>query len=141
MKIRYEFANGDTMIVDVNDEIGRWILASRRREASDDRYHRRHCYSLDAAGDKSVWAASQAYNPEEIIDRMISEIEEETSREEKRRRFRSAMTHLTAKERELMNAVIYDGKTQAAFAREHKLDKGMISKRYKSALKKIKKYF
>ncbi|MDO4860764.1 MAG: hypothetical protein Q4A48_07065 [Bacillota bacterium] len=60
------------------------------------------------------------------------------SREEKRRRFRNAITHLTKKEQELLNAMIYEGKSQADYAREHKLDKGMISRRYKSAIQKIK---
>ena len=51
MKITYEFDNGDVMTVQVSDEIGRWILASRRREAADDKYHHRYCYSLDAVND------------------------------------------------------------------------------------------
>ena len=141
MKITYEFDNGDVVTVQVSDEIGRWILASRRREASDDKYHHRYCYSLDAANDKTDWIATRQYNPEDMIDRMIEKIEREASREEKRRRFRNAMTHLTKKEQELLQAMIYEGKSQADYAREHKLDKGMISRRYKSAIQKIKKYF
>ena len=106
LKITYEFDNGDVVTVQVSEEIGRWILASRRREASDDKYHHRYCYSLDAINDKTDWVATRQYNPEDMIDRMIEEIEQELSREEKRR-----------------------------------LDKGMISRRYKAAIKKIKKYF
>ena len=141
MKIRYEFATGDVMIVDVDDEIGAWILASRHREAADDKYHHRYCYSLDAVNDKSTWGSTRIYNPEDMMDRFISRIEQEKDRRHKRERLKAALTHLTVKERELMEAMIYEGKTQAAFAREHGLDKGMISRRYKSAMKKIKKYF
>lgn len=36
MKITYEFDNGDVVIVEASERIGKWILASRRREASDD---------------------------------------------------------------------------------------------------------
>lgn len=140
MKITYEFDSGDVVIVEASDRIGKWIMASRRREASDDKYHHRYCYSLDAVNDKTAWVASDDHNPDEVIDRMITQIEEEADREEKRRRFRSAMKYLTQKEQELMNAMVYEGKTQAQFAREHKLDKGMISRRYKAALKKITKH-
>lgn len=137
MKITYEFDNGDVVTVQVSDEIGKWILASRRREASDDRYHRRYCYSLDATNDKTDWVATRQYNPEDMIDRMIEEVELELSRDEKHRRFRNAMTYLTKKEQELLHALIYEGKTQAVYAREHCCDKGLISRRYKSAIQKI----
>ncbi len=137
MKITYEFDNGDVVIVEASERIGKWILASRRREASDDKYHHRYCYSLDAVNDKSSWAASNENNPDEIIDRMIAQIEEEADREEKRRRFRSAMKYLTKKEQDLLNAMIYDRKTRADYAREHKLDKSTVYKRYRTALKKI----
>ena len=53
MKITYEFDNGDVVIVEASERIGKWILASRRREASDDKYHHRYCYSLDAVNDKA----------------------------------------------------------------------------------------
>lgn len=47
---------------------------------------------------------------------MIAQIEEEADREEKRRRFRSAMKYLTKKEQDLLNAMIYDRKTRADYA-------------------------
>ena len=141
MKITYEFDNGDVMTVEASDEIGAWILASRRREAADDKYHHRYCYSLDAVNDKSEWMQAREYNPEDMMDRFIARLEEEHDRACKRERLKTAMTHLTEKEKDLMNAMIYDGKTQAAYAREHGCDKGLISRRYKAAMKKIKKYF
>lgn len=48
MKITYEFVNGETANVEVAEEIGVLIVASRRDEESADRKKRRYCYSLDA---------------------------------------------------------------------------------------------
>ena len=34
MKIKYKFANGDEIFIEVNDEVGGIILESRRKEAN-----------------------------------------------------------------------------------------------------------
>lgn len=47
MKITYAFADGTTSVVEVDDEIGAYIMDSRRQENNDDRRHRYHNYSLD----------------------------------------------------------------------------------------------
>ena len=47
MKITYAFADGTTSVVEVDDEIGAYIMDSRRHEDNDDRRHRYHNYSLD----------------------------------------------------------------------------------------------
>ncbi len=47
MNITYIFADGTTSTVEVSEEIGNFILDSRRREKNDDRRHRYHNYSLD----------------------------------------------------------------------------------------------
>lgn len=49
MKINYTFANGESSEVEVNEEIGTFILGSRREEENLGRKERYHCYSLDAA--------------------------------------------------------------------------------------------
>lgn len=49
MKISYTFANGENSEVEVNEEIGTFILDSRREEENLGRKERYHCYSLDAA--------------------------------------------------------------------------------------------
>ncbi len=49
MKISYTFANGENSEVEVNEEIGTFILDSRREEDNLGRKERYHCYSLDAA--------------------------------------------------------------------------------------------
>lgn len=49
MKIKYEFVDGTTSEVEVENSIGSVILDSRRKEDNLDRKERYHCYSLDAA--------------------------------------------------------------------------------------------
>ena len=141
MRITYEFDNGDTVIVEVEEAIGKWIASSRLKEAADDKRHHRWCYSLDAVNDKSNWNATRKYNPEDMLERIIREIEGKRVKQENFIRLVRAMEHLTDKQYELMHAIIFEKKTQAQFAREHNMDKGMISHRYKAAMKRIKKYF
>ena len=47
MKITYAFADGTTSVVEVDDEIGAYIMDSRRHEDNNDRRHRYHNYSLN----------------------------------------------------------------------------------------------
>ena len=60
MKIQWRFADGTISEVEVNEELGNYITASRREEASATHKHHRHCYSLDAIvyGEKSTGQAS-----------------------------------------------------------------------------------
>ena len=44
MKISYTFANGENSEVEVNEEIGTFILDSRREEDNLGRKERYHCY-------------------------------------------------------------------------------------------------
>ena len=47
MKIEYAFVNGEHSEVEVSEEIGKFILDSRRMESNSDRVYRRHNYSLE----------------------------------------------------------------------------------------------
>ena len=48
MKIQWNFADGTKSEVEVNEELGEFITASRREEDNLSRKERYHCYSLDA---------------------------------------------------------------------------------------------
>lgn len=48
MKIQWHFADGTKSEVEVNEELGEFITASRREEDNLSRKERYHCYSLDA---------------------------------------------------------------------------------------------
>ena len=49
MKIKYEFVNGDVMEIEASDEIGEFIMESRKAEHADDERNRVHNYSLEGA--------------------------------------------------------------------------------------------
>lgn len=49
MKIKYEFINGESTEIEVEEGIGTWILDSRRVEENLARKERYHCYSSDVA--------------------------------------------------------------------------------------------
>ena len=48
MIIKYKFATGEVTEVEVSDEIGAVITASRKAEHALEERNRYHCYSLDA---------------------------------------------------------------------------------------------
>ena len=48
MKVEYKFADGTVSEVEVSEEIGTYIMDSRRKENSANRKERYHCSSLDA---------------------------------------------------------------------------------------------
>lgn len=48
MLIKYKFANGDVSEVEVSDDIGDFIVDSRKKEHANDEKQRYHCYSIDA---------------------------------------------------------------------------------------------
>lgn len=84
MLIKYTFATGETTEVEVNDEIGEFIIDSRRSEDSADRKERRHCYSMDAA----LYEGAD-YGTEDFTDRLFDDTAEENAR------VRRAFSHLS----------------------------------------------
>ncbi|MCD8009018.1 MAG: hypothetical protein LUF68_08855 [Clostridiales bacterium] len=84
MLIKYTFATGETTEVEVNDEIGEFIIDSRRSEDSADRKERRHCYSMDAA-----LYEGEDYGTEDFTDRLFDDTAEENAR------VRRAFSHLS----------------------------------------------
>ena len=89
MKINYEFINGEKTEIEVDENIGTWILDSRRVEENLARKERYHCYSSDAAWEGEDYAAPDT--PESLIlrkyenKRLISALDELT--EVQKRRF------------------------------------------------------
>ena len=57
MLIKYKFANGDVSEVEVSEDIGDFIVDSRKKEHANNERHRYHCYSSDAAYEGMDYAA------------------------------------------------------------------------------------
>ena len=51
MKIEYAFVNGEHSEVEVSEELGAYILNSRREESNNNRRYRRHYLSLEESMD------------------------------------------------------------------------------------------
>lgn len=47
MTVKYKFADGTVSEVEVSEEIGTYIMDSRRKESSANRKERYHCCPLD----------------------------------------------------------------------------------------------
>ena len=129
MLIKYTFATGETTEVEVNDEIGEFIIDSRRSEDSADRKERRHCYSMDAA-----LYEGEDYGTEDFTDRLFDDTAEENAR------VRRAFSHLTdvQKRRLLMYS---RGISIREIARREGKDYSAVKESIHAAQKKFKKFF
>jgi DNA-directed RNA polymerase specialized sigma24 family protein len=128
MKIQWKFADGTTSEVEVNEEIGNYITASRREESNLARKERYHCYSLDAIDYEGLEYAIDTTPETDLI------------REEDAARINTALDKLseTQKRRLLMLA---DGLSVNEIARIEDVAPNAAWKSIESAKKKFKKHF
>ena len=128
MKIQWKFADGNTSEVEVNEEIGNYITASRREESNLARKERYHCYSLDAIDYEGLEYATDITPETELI------LEENTAR------INAALDKLsvTQKRRLLM---FVDGLSANEIARIENVAPNAAWKSIEGAKKKFKKHF
>jgi DNA-directed RNA polymerase specialized sigma24 family protein len=128
MKIQWKFADGITSEVEVNEEVGNYITASRREESNLDRKERYHCYSLDAIDYEGLEYATDITPETELI------LEENTAR------INAALDKLsvTQKRRLLM---LSDGLSANEIARIENVAPNAAWKSIEGAKKKFKKHF
>lgn len=68
IKVKYEFADGTISEIEVNDELGAYITASRREEENYERKNRYHCpVSLDSLEFEGDAFADDTYSPERSV--------------------------------------------------------------------------
>lgn len=108
MIIKYKFADGTTSAVEVDDELGAFITASRREENNYDRKARYHCVSLDAFTFEGEAFADERDNPSRRY-----EFSEGQSKVDEFLRL------LTDVQRRRVEALL-DGKSKADIAREER---------------------
>ena len=88
MLIKYKFANGDVSEVEVSEDIGDFIVDSRKKEHANNERHRYHCYSSDAAYEGMDYAAPhtlESFLDECEANKHLWECFEELSETQKRR--------------------------------------------------------
>ena len=128
MIITWKFADGTTSEVEVNEEIGNYITASRREESNLDRKERYHCYSLDAIDCEGLEYATDITPETELI------------REENSVRINTALDKFseTQKRRLLM---LTDSLSVNEIARIEGVAPNAAWKSIEGAKKKFKKHF
>ena len=74
MTVEYKFADGTVSEVDVPEEIGAYIMESRKAEESNRRVYRNHNYSLDSIEyEGEEYGYAEPYRLEEAEDRELLE--------------------------------------------------------------------
>ena len=128
MKIQWKFADGTTSEVEVNEEIGNYITASRREESNLDRKERYHSYSLDAIDYEGLEYATDT-TPET-----------EMSSKDDADRVNAALDKLSeTQQRRLL--MLADGLSMREIARFEGVDHRAIRESIEAARKKFKKNF
>lgn len=127
MKIKYEFINGETTEIEVDENIGTFILDSRRNEENLARKERYHCYSSDVAWEGEDYADSDT--PETILfKKMRSE------------RIKKALSKLSDVQRRRLLMHI-DGLNYSEIARIEEVNHSAVKKSVESAKKIFLKNF
>lgn len=129
MKIMYKFATGEVTEVEVSEEIGAVITASRKAEHALEERNRYHCHSLDAVDFEGM----------EYADPDTPELTYERSERDKR--LYAALATLTETQRRRL-LLLADGLSYREIARlEGVSDHKKIIKSIDGARTKIKKFF
>ena len=69
MKITYRFANGETSVVEVSEEVGQVIMTSRRKEHADDEKQRYYCScSLDGLDYEGMAFVDESNPEQEVVE-------------------------------------------------------------------------
>ena len=127
MKIEYKFVTG-TVEVEVPDDWGTVLVDLDRQEYNNDHKEtRRHC-SLEAYNLNDALLPS-----DEDVVRDIIKAEEAGS-------LREALNHLDTDQRELVEALYFEGVKVADFAKQKGVSSSAITQRKATVLKKLKRF-
>ena len=129
MKIKYEFVN-ETVEVEVDEQWATVIAELDRRDYNNDKKETRRHTTLDNGNDDGEWLA--------VEDDGIQSLFEDT---EQLDRLASAITHLNEKQRNLVQAIYFDGIKASEYADLKGISKAAVSQQLSTIRKKIKKYF
>ena len=127
MKIKYEFINGEKTEIEVEENIGTWILDSRRVEENLARKERYHTYSLETEFEKTMKLATDD-TPESLII-----LKQDNTR------LYHAFEQLSEKQKERM-LLLANGMSVREIARREGKDHKTILESIEAARKKIKKF-
>lgn len=129
MNITYKFVTGETMKIEVADEIGTVILESRRKEHADNERHRYHAeFSLDEAVYEGSVFSSAGSDPADVVIRKESDDECE-----------DRLSKLTPVQRRRLEKLM-DGMSIADIARSENAAFNSVRESIQSARAKLRKF-
>lgn len=126
MKIEYRFINGDVSLEEVSDNIGEFILISRREESNLDKKESRYNYSLDSVEFEGI-----EYADKETVEDVLS-------KEDSHRKTEIFLACLTAKQRKRIE-LLMDGCSYREIARIEGVDHKQVMKSIKAVKTKFLK--
>lgn len=145
MKIRYTSVTGETQEIEVSEEWGEIILDLDRKEYNINRKETRRHTSMDSyeyidgQADTNPRLSRDAF---EYRNRLCSESAEMAADLESkytRQHIRNTVDRLKPKQRELINAIYFNGVSVNDFAKREGVDHSAISHRLHTAYKALKK--
>jgi len=127
MKIEYKFVTG-TVEVEVPDDWGIVLVDLDRREYNNDHKEtRRHC-------------SLEAYNQDNTLLPSDADVLRDILKAEENGRLHQALSRLDADQRELVEALYFEGMKAADFAKQKGVSPSAITQRKITVLKKLKKF-
>ena len=128
MKIKYEFAT-ETVEIEVDEDWGTVLIDLDRQEYNNNHAEtRRHC-SLEAYGENHNELASDM---DALGSLLGPDVPDDVA---------EALEQLKPEQRELIQALFFEGVSNEEYARRCGVTPGAISQRKATVLKKIKKFF
>lgn len=127
MKIKYEFVTG-AVEVEVTDDWGTILVDLDRQEYNNDHKEtRRHC-------------SLEAYNLDDALFPSDVDVLRDIIKAEDNGRLRDAISRLDTDQRELVQAIFFEGMGVREYGNRHGISQSAASQRKKAVLKKIKKF-
>lgn len=128
MKIKYQFADGMVSEVEVSEELGAYIIASRREEESQARKQRRHCLSLD-----QMEYEGECMADDNTPDKFLEELEEE-------KEYKAFLETLTETQKRRL-LLLLEGKSEREIAEIEGTAFNAVNETILQIRKKAKKFF
>ena len=128
--IKYTFADGTTNEVEVSDEFFILHLQLLQEEKRNHWKETRRHISLNYLTDNGIDFESPAADPLSVL-----------LRNEDEERIHKALSALSDKQKRLVQAVFYEGKSLREIARQAGISHQALSKQLATVYKKIKKFF
>lgn len=128
MKIKYQFADGTVSEVEVSEELGAYIIASRREEESQARKQRRHCLSLD-----QMEYEGECMADDNTPDKFLEELEEE-------KEYKAFLETLTETQKRRL-LLLLEGKSEREIAEIEGTAFNAVNETILQIRKKAKKFF